>query len=114
MSFFDDNYIDQFSPYNPEAWSTYKDWYYSYLDSWQWSVIRDAVMERDDHTCECGDHATQVHHLTYDNVGDEELDDLVAICRDCHEFEHGLKPTVEQMVADLNVVFNLFPPKAST
>lgn len=26
-----------------------------------------------------------VHHLTYDRFGREELDDLVLLCRDCHK-----------------------------
>lgn len=38
----------------------------------------------------CGDKATQLHHLNYNNLGDEELDiDVVALCKDCHDEIHG-------------------------
>jgi hypothetical protein len=29
-----------------------------------------------------------VHHLTYERVGYEDLDDLVSVCEDCHETVH--------------------------
>ena len=32
----------------------------------------------------CTNDATQVHHLTYDRIGKEHLDDLQALCRKCH------------------------------
>ena len=31
---------------------------------------------------------TQCHHLTYENVGEEFLFELVALCSDCHERLH--------------------------
>lgn len=30
-----------------------------------------------------------VHHLTYERLGDELLEDVVIICRDCHSKIHG-------------------------
>ena len=42
-------------------------------------------------TCEndgCTNEATDVHHLTYERLGKERLDDLQALCRKCHEQKH--------------------------
>ena len=42
-------------------------------------------------TCEndeCTNEATDVHHLTYERIGKEWLDDLQALCRKCHEQQH--------------------------
>jgi len=33
----------------------------------------------------------QVHHLSYQYVGDERTVDLITICRDCHELIHGIE-----------------------
>jgi len=67
-----------------------REWYAQYLQSEQWREKREAVLNRARHTCEgCGAaKATEVHHLTYDNVGDELLWQLVAVCRACHEKAH--------------------------
>lgn len=66
-------------------------WYDAYLLSPKWRAIREQVLKRDKWTCRvmrCGRPATQVHHLTYERVGDEWPDDLVAICAECHDHCH--------------------------
>lgn len=65
-------------------------WYDDYLNSGAWKERRRLVMARADGQCEgCGlTRATQVHHLTYQRVGDEMLFDLVAVCDACHESLH--------------------------
>ena len=30
----------------------------------------------------------EIHHLTYERLGEEKRGDLVAICRDCHDMQH--------------------------
>lgn len=67
-------------------WSRYN----AYLQTDAWKTIRQRVMQRACNRCEgCGiARATQVHHLTYDRVGEEMLFDLVAICDDCHAKVH--------------------------
>ena len=36
----------------------------------------------------CKNRAEHVHHLTYENLGKEELEDLQALCKSCHKSEH--------------------------
>ena len=38
---------------------------------------------------ECSNTAEDVHHLTYENIGKENLEDLQALCKDCHYQEHN-------------------------
>lgn len=60
--------------------------YADYLASSEWRARREACMARDDHTCRsCRAPATEVHHLHYRRIGCEHPDDLVALCRSCHE-----------------------------
>ena len=64
--------------------------YRAYLKSEEWAEKRDAVMERAGGICErCRAEAREVHHITYERVFDEDLCDLLALCRRCHENEHN-------------------------
>lgn len=62
--------------------------YQRYLASREWAQRREAVRERSGGRCErCLTNTMQaVHHLTYANLGNEPLTDLVAICNPCHEY----------------------------
>lgn len=83
--------------------------YAEYLQSDAWGEKRDRIMQRDRGTCRyCGCGATDVHHKTYDRIFSESDDDLVAICRECHQFVHdklsnkrdwqGSSPRMRQIV----------------
>ena len=65
--------------------------YTAYLASPEWAKKRRLVLERAANLCEgCRDHAaTEVHHLTYENMGSEFLFELVALCDTCHETIHA-------------------------
>ena len=65
--------------------------YQAYLCSREWAERREAVRKRAGDKCErCNVlPMTAVHHLTYVRKYDEPIEDLQAICRQCHEFTHG-------------------------
>jgi 5-methylcytosine-specific restriction endonuclease McrA len=71
--------------------------YEVYLRSHAWRAKRHAVLERADNHCERCDGGgglfaaalLEVHHWTYDHLGDERLDELEALCRDCHREADG-------------------------
>lgn len=69
-----------------------KEKYQAYLCSRECGELRAAVHERAGGKCErCGWLPIQnVHHLTYSRKYREELTDLQGVCRQCHEFNHGL------------------------
>jgi 5-methylcytosine-specific restriction endonuclease McrA len=75
-----------------------------YIKTPQWQLVRDRkfaeqLERRGFSFCErCGEKepeqvaretALHVHHLTYERLGEELLEDLQIICRPCHENEHG-------------------------
>lgn len=65
--------------------------YQAYLASREWSLKREAVRERSNNECERCWKAPQqaVHHLSYEHIGDEPLDELLAVCNPCHEWLSG-------------------------
>jgi 5-methylcytosine-specific restriction endonuclease McrA len=68
------------------------------------AAVRAAILRRANHCCEeCGAQPVELHHLTYDYwphgvvradwgaqpiFGHETPDDLLALCRDCHNDKH--------------------------
>jgi 5-methylcytosine-specific restriction endonuclease McrA len=65
--------------------------YREYLLSSEWLAKRREVFQRANFRCEkCGKGGwLQVHHLTYERRGYELLEDLMALCADCHAGMHG-------------------------
>ena len=59
--------------------------YQTYLRSPEWEAKRQEKLESCQYKCECegGCHrqATQIHHLHYDTLGNESLQDLQALCQ---------------------------------
>lgn len=81
--------------------------YAAYLESEEWKAKRLLVLERAGYRCEalrsflgwrgeviyyrCANRRLlHVHHLTYDRVFDEPLEDLMALCPEDHDRAHGL------------------------
>ena len=62
--------------------------YHEYLKSDRWQHLRRSVLRRDNELCICGAKATEVHHKTYERLGNEPLSDLVSLCRNCHQNVH--------------------------
>lgn len=65
--------------------------YNEYLKSPAWAQKRTEVLRRDQHICQgCRKRkATQVHHLSYAHVGDDEfLFELTSLCPTCHKRIH--------------------------
>jgi 5-methylcytosine-specific restriction endonuclease McrA len=65
-------------------------WYNAYLRSAEWKMKREGVLLRSQGRCEKCDKRLpiQVHHLTYERVGNELPEDLAALCFDCHRPIH--------------------------
>ena len=62
--------------------------YRKYIQSKAWKEKCQAKLDACSGKCECEGgctrEATQVHHLHYDSLGNESLDDLQALCPKCH------------------------------
>lgn len=65
-------------------------WYREYLRSEHWKTRRMAALRARGFICEdCGNEATEVHHLSYERLGEEWPEDLLIVCSDCHRTRHG-------------------------
>lgn len=65
--------------------------YSEYLNSEHWSGLRSKRIALSGHKCECcfGVRLLQVHHLQYpDDLYDCTVDDLITLCRPCHDILH--------------------------
>lgn len=67
--------------------------YRKYLHSAAWERKRLAVLKRCRGMCErCGKWpVVNVHHLSYANVGNEPIGDLIGVCTRCHLELHERK-----------------------
>ena len=63
--------------------------YHSYLQSPEWKSKVSLIKQRDK-VCQLTGATTQleVHHITYDRLGNEDLSDLVLLSRSAHQFVH--------------------------
>ena len=65
--------------------------YADYMKSEQWEAVRNQRIKHDGYKCvKCGSAVNLcVHHLTYENLGDEPLGDLITLCDKCHKAIHA-------------------------
>ena len=63
----------------------------------EWQVRRVQALVRPGNRCQTygsRDTTLDVHHNCYQNYGDERSQDLVVLCRLCHELFHGVAEDV--------------------
>lgn len=68
--------------------------YTNYLQTIRWKEIRKFIYAREKGCCaNCGSPFNLVvHHLTYDRLGSEDMNDLVLLCKTCHCKLHIIPP----------------------
>ena len=97
----------------------FSDKYYKYLHTEAWRNKKKQVIERSRKkipeylicsakfgVCEkCGfiayrPYQLELHHLTYERLGNESLEDLILLCRRCHQQEHELLRMIKEAGED--------------
>lgn len=81
-----------FCPDTGEKCNTYGE----YLKSKHWEIIKERfynkkILNNERIICSCceiPDKTLNLHHLTYENLGEENLDELSLLCTDCHTELH--------------------------
>ena len=65
--------------------------YKNYLQTKHWQLIKKIKFNYFVHECAVCQKRVglELHHKIYDNIGNENLDDLVYLCRDCHQKSHN-------------------------
>lgn len=95
--------------------------YHRYIYSRAWRIRRQQEIRRADHCCEfCGyqvgsmedmrDCHLQVHHLSYERLGDEAQEDLIVLCNYCHDDVHDYE-SIKKGVAKLAARRTFFKPE---
>ena len=76
-----------YSSPNLNRWTTTR--YHSYLRSPEWKSLVSKIKARD-RVCQLTGATTnlEVHHITYDRLGNEDLSDLVLLSREAHQLVH--------------------------
>lgn len=67
-----------------------------YLKSPEWQNYRDLMLSLAGGLCEvegCYKDGWQLHHLTYERIGMETVDDCIVVCGQCHQDIHANKTT---------------------
>ena len=74
--------------------------YLWYRASPSWQERRKSILQRANYICErCRKRpATEVHHLTYKRVFNEDPADLIALCRPCHAEIHWRQPANDNQI----------------
>lgn len=82
---------------------TPKERYLSYLQTEHWEWLRREVFDRFGHHClVCGSNdKVDAHHLLYRDLTDCIPDDLMPLCRRCHDLCHAAKALNEEHYADI-------------
>jgi 5-methylcytosine-specific restriction endonuclease McrA len=67
-----------------------------YIKSKKWRKRRIQILKRDGFKCrlcnaDANDTLLQVHHSTYDRLGNEDDLDLITLCEECHKMFHDYK-----------------------
>jgi 5-methylcytosine-specific restriction endonuclease McrA len=85
-----DLYLSLLKPLSTKVHKVHKKQYEDYLTTTKWRSKREELFNIRGKNCEnCGsDKLIQVHHLTYENIFNEKLEDLKILCRNCHIKEH--------------------------
>lgn len=79
-----------------------------YYASREWAILKEQVRERSGGRCErCGNRPyEQTHHLTYERLGNELLEDLQGLCAPCHEYVSGKRhedPLAEVLTTEIRI-----------
>lgn len=65
--------------------------YQEYLQSPHWKRVQYAmyhIRPEDCELCYQTAHTYNIHHIRYENIGNENFDDLVVLCERCHKMVH--------------------------
>lgn len=70
--------------------------YKKYLKSDYWKDIKEQVHKRDNYKCRLcnSENNLQVHHKTYEFLGNENLEELITLCKKCHFNIHKIGDSI--------------------
>jgi len=89
--------------------------YTDYLNSDEWKKKRAERLKLDNYECQCcgATDDLQIHHITYDRLGNENIDyDLITLCKKCHWQLHTTIEVYNKRVKDIKQKYQTEAQKA--
>lgn len=88
-----DYYLTIYETHRQKRRKAWRDYYNTYLKSTRWALLRVNALTKVNYNCvACKSTDTlQLHHKHYQTLGEESLDDVIILCKKCHELIHLLK-----------------------
>jgi 5-methylcytosine-specific restriction endonuclease McrA len=85
-----DYYLTIYETQRQKRRQAWRDYYDTYLKSIKWALLRVKALTIVGYKCvACKSTDTlQLHHKHYQTLGEESLDDVVILCKKCHELLH--------------------------
>jgi len=80
--------------------------YEAYLQTNHWRTLRRKIYDLKKHKCQkCKKTISnyQVHHLSYERIGNEFISDLKLLCYDCHEKIHAKKTKAPKLLKNKQI-----------
>lgn len=69
-----------------------RDLHREYIKSPAWKAFRLEALKHYGAICnKCGEYGNDVDHKTYENWGNEKIEDVQILCRSCHEAKHAIE-----------------------
>ena len=85
-----DYYLTIYETHRQKRRQAWRDYYDAYLVSLRWALLRVKALTKVNYKCvACESTDTlQLHHRHYQTLGEESLDDVVIVCKRCHDLLH--------------------------
>lgn len=75
--------------------------YKQYLKSNHWDIKRRGILKNNNRCANCNETLNlEIHHLNYKNLGNEKLEDLIVLCKNCHKIVHECKNSINFIEKD--------------
>jgi 5-methylcytosine-specific restriction endonuclease McrA len=81
------------SAYDKKRRDLFWQYHKAYMHSTRWHLLRATVLTQSNYECaSCkSKHVLQLHHRHYQTLGCESVDDVIVLCKQCHEMLHVAK-----------------------
>jgi hypothetical protein len=80
----------------------FKKFFEVYQQSPYWKLLREEIIKIQGGKCKhCYRKIVNIHHLNYNRIGNENISDLVGLCRDHHKMAHGIVINEPQLIGDI-------------
>jgi len=98
--------------FNEELWNKMNE-YKDYIASKGWLKLTKERLKKDDFKCVLCKATEKLtcHHITYQRLFSEEINDLIILCARCHSRIHRISPPIDQpKFSKQNVLSQIFAP----